>query len=140
MPNEIDPKRAQIAMSLAVARWKKGPDDSIEQSLDDPGEWVTESAIMNHFIPLHLNGTGFTFMGVIPNEFSVGIKLVRQYAGLIYKHLVRVEAFTAGPSAIEISGHSTFQEAARSHDFSREVLRERGDQFFTSNSSLLGGK
>jgi len=139
MADELDPRRAQIAMSLAVSRWKKGPDESIEQSLNDPSEWVAESAIMNHFIPLHLKDTGFSFAGVVPNEFSVGIKLVRNYAGLIYKHLVQVSALAAGPSVKEISDHAAFQEVARAHNFSPEMLRQRGVQFFTANSTLVGG-
>jgi hypothetical protein len=136
----IDPKRANIAMGLAVTRWKKLPDDSIAEKLDDPQEWVQEAALMNHFLPAHVMPLGFSFAVVLPNEFSVGIKTVRQYAGLIYKHMVPI---TATVHVHELAATPAFEEAAHAlKGASASELAEMAGDFVTTRSAmrLFGGK
>jgi len=142
MADAIDPKRANIALGLAVARWKKLPDDSIAASLDDPSEWLQEATLMNHFLPAHLAQAGYSFIAVIPNEFSVGIKTVRQYAGLIYKHMVPMAALAgvAHASTLDIAEHATFKEAARLHgDSTRDTLASRSAKFLEVGHDFFTG-
>ena len=97
MPDHIDPRAANVAMHLAVARWKRFPDDSIAASLDEPAEWVQEASIMNQYLPAYTNSAGYSFISVHPQEFQVGITLVRNYAGLIYRHMVALQPFVGNP-------------------------------------------
>ncbi|MEO8035722.1 MAG: hypothetical protein ABI837_14900 [Acidobacteriota bacterium] len=108
----IDPRQANIAMGLAVTRWRKLPDDPIGAKLDDPQEWVQEAALMNHFLPAHLAPLGYSFVAVMPNEFSVGITKVRQYAGLIYKHMIPVPVAL---SVHDLAESGAFKKAAEEH-------------------------
>ncbi|HEX7680191.1 MAG TPA: hypothetical protein VF713_18815 [Thermoanaerobaculia bacterium] len=136
----IDPRRANIAMGLAVTRWKKLPDDSIAAKLDDPQEWVQEAALMNHFLPAHLTPLGYSFIVVTPNEFSVGIKTVRQYAGLIYKHMVPI---SVAIDVHDIAKGREFDEAANVHkDRTVSELTEMARHFMTTTSPLrpFGGE
>jgi hypothetical protein len=139
MANNIDPRRANVALGLAVARWKKLPNDSIEASLDNPSEWLQESALMNHFLPARLAKAGFSFIAVIPNEFSVGIKTVRQYAGLIYKHMIPVEvvAEIARAGLADITEDNAFHDSARFENISRDQLRSLSAKFVTASSEFL---
>lgn len=140
MADQIDPRRANIAMGLAVSRWRKVPDDSIAASLDNPQEWVQEAALMNRFLPAHLTPVGFSFIVVTPNEFSVGITKVRQYAGLIYKHMVPVAQIA---EVVELAAGRSFDDAAKRHaGMDRNALTAMAGQFFTTTSPLrsFGGE
>ncbi len=135
MPEDpIDPKRANIAMGLAVTRWRKLPDDSVADKLDDAQEWVQEAALMNHFLPVHLGPRGYSFIVVTPNEFSVGIKNVRQYAGLIYKHMVPITV----PLDVHVVAETReFLDAGRSHkNLTPSELIEGAGDFITTTSPL----
>jgi hypothetical protein len=136
--NPIDPKRANIAMGLAVTRWKKFPDDPIAQKLDDPQEWVQEATLMNHYLPAHVMPLGFSFAVVLPNEFSVGITTVRQYAGLIYKHMVPI---TATLHVHDLAKTAEFAKAAESLSGpAGQKLTAMAGAFVTSQSALdVGG-
>lgn len=136
----IDPRRANIAMGLAVTRWRRLPDDSIAQKLDDPQEWLQEAALMNHFLPAHLSRLGFLFVAVTANEFSVGIARVRQYAGLIYKHMTPI---TATLDIHEVASGQEFEEAAHLQSKrSPSELADMAGEFVTnvSNLRIFGGE
>ncbi|HKR66365.1 MAG TPA: hypothetical protein VJZ00_21740 [Thermoanaerobaculia bacterium] len=96
-----DPK--VIAMRLAVARWKKMPDDPIAQELDEPHEWVREAGLMNKFLPNRLLKEGISWQTAHPAELrAAGIQKVRQYAGFLFSHmkpLVLSQAQSIGDSS-----------------------------------------
>ena len=139
MANQIDPRRANIAMRAAVSRWKKFPDDSIQSDLDQPGEWVTEASLMNKFLPPPMAKLGFGWMVVMPNEFSVGIKLVRGYAGLIYKHMVPQPAVTAFGTvqAAALGEQDSFTKSAEQFkELTSDDLTSMAAAFFTVTSEI----
>jgi hypothetical protein len=136
MPDEpIDPKQANIAMGLAVTRWRKLPDDPIGHKLDNPQEWLQEAALMNHFMPSHLTPLGYSFVAVAPTDFAVGITTVRLYAGLIYKHMTPISP----PMDIHaMTSDAAFNQAAMTHAgrSASELSSLSGD--FVSQRPALG--
>ena len=136
----IDPKRANIAMGLAVTRWRRMPDDPIDHKLDNPQEWLQEAALMNHFMPSHLTPLGYSFVAVTPADFAVGITTVRLYAGLIYKHMTPI----APPMDIHaVASGTAFDQAALTHgDRSTSELSNLSGDFVSQRSvaGAMGGK
>ena len=87
----IDPETARVAVRLAVIRWNRPMDAPIRQRLDEPDECVREANAMNTFLPRHLQPEGYGWRTVTASEiFAAQIATVRQYAGMIYVHMVRL--------------------------------------------------
>ena len=116
MPNSIDQAAANIAMRTAIARWRKYPDDSIAASLDGPAEWVQEASLMNQYLPPWMQKAGYSFLAVQPVEFQVGIKLVRNYAGLVYRHMVALHPAASDPNLqLDLFDHDQTKGIADQH-------------------------
>ncbi len=114
----IDPK--QLAMQVAINRWKRFPNDPIAKQLDEADECVQEASLMNKFLPPFMAKKGFAWQFITPQEiFRAKIQLVRNYAGLVFTHMAAVTP------AAEVADLAMLDESAESMSISGEAPSTR---------------
>lgn len=91
---------AQLALSLAVARWKKFPTDPIKAELNEAHEWIKESQLMNTFLPNRVHQAGFGWQNVQAVELKdAAIATVQDYANFVEAHIKPLVLSTGATSA-----------------------------------------